>query len=492
MNIEEFPFKTTPFQHQLELFNNSKETESMGVFWEQGCGKTKPMLDTAAYLFLKGKIDAILVVAPNGVHRNWVNDEIKAHLIDEVVAKTKCVYYQSQKANTQWHARKLKELLGHKGLAVFAISFDAFMTKKGKDFVWSFLRLRRCFYIVDEGHNIKTPKAKRTKSIVASGKYAPYRRLLTGTPVGNGPFDLYSQVKFLHENFWKDRHLGSFAAFKQHFGVWLTAEEMKRKSGFDPGYDQLIEYRNIPQLAGYLKMVGHRLTKKDAGLNLPPKLHSKRYFQLTPLQQRIYDDLVNNYIAELEDGSMVEATLAIVRLLRLQQITCGYVASQAEEPVRKIGNENPRLDLAVETYESLQHKTIIWARFTPDIDQLEDALGGPKKVARYDGKVDDDTAEKNKNDFQYGDKMVFIGNPKKGSAGLTLHAAETVMYYSNTFSLIEREQSEDRAHRIGLQHPVNYIDLLAENTVDEHITDALRKKFDIASQITGDQLRKWL
>ena len=453
-----YEFKTKPFRHQKEIFEKTREVSSYAVLWEQGCGKTKPMLDTVAYLYEQGKVDTLLVVAPNGVHRNWISDEIPTHLPDRI--NYRAFYYQSPKAKTKWHQRACKEILQYtEGLRIIAISYDGFMTEAGKKYMWEVLRRNRCFYVLDEGHYIKSPSAKRTKSIVASGKYAPYKRLLTGTPIAQGPFDLYSQVKFLHPDFWVDRRLGSFAAFKRHFGIWRTRQEVLDEWGYDPGYDQLLDYKNIPQLEGYLKDIGHRLTKDDAGLDLPPKLYSKRYFEMSREQVRVYEEIKENLMAELECGTIVEAPLAIVSLLRLQQITCGYVAAEAEQPVTPIGDKNPRLELAKEICDNLNHKAIIWSRFKADVDALMDALGD--KAVRYDGQVDDEARAKAKEDFQKGDAQFFIGNPAAGSTGLTLHAARTVIYYYNSFKLVDRIQSEDREHRIGQEHPVNYIDLIA-------------------------------
>ncbi|MCK5600421.1 DEAD/DEAH box helicase [Candidatus Pacearchaeota archaeon] len=485
----EYQQKTDPFEHQDELFEKTKEFEAFAILWEQGCGKTKPTIDTGAWLYLNDEIDAFLVVAPNGVHRNWVTDEIPTHLPDNVAATTMCHFYQSPKANTKWHQRDCEALLKYKGLAILTMSYEGFMTERGKKFAWKFLRQRRCLYPLDESQKIKKPGAKRTKSIVASGKYAPYRRILTGTPVGTGPFDLYSQIKFLVPNFWFDRGIGSFAAFKQRYGVWLTRADAQNLHGYDPGYDQLLSYKNVEELEQYLKVIGHRLTKDEA-LDLPPKLYSKIYFDMTSQQSRAYNELVEEYITELDCGTMVEASLAIVRLLRLQQITCGYVVAEAEEPATLIGDKNPRLDATIAMLEDLPHPAIIWSRFRNDINLLMDALGD--KAVRYDGAVKDDDRALAREMFQGGEKQFFVSNPQAGGTGLTLTAARTVVYYSNNFNLIDRLQSEDRAHRIGQEHPVEYIDVIAPKTIDEQIVKNLRGKFDIASKITGDKFREWL
>lgn len=486
----DYEYKTEPFKHQRELVEQTSELEMYAIFWEQGTGKTKPIIDAIAWHWERGNIDAAVVVAPNGVHRNWLSDEFPAHFPDRHYKRTLSHYYQSPKASTKWHQKKCDQLLKHDGLSILTISYDGFMTKRGKEYVKKFLIRRRAFYTLDESDAIKSPGAKRTKSIVASGAYAPYKRIMTGTPITQGPYDIYSQVRFLDMNFWKRHGFPNYTVFKFHFGNWMMRGEFQKLHGYDPGYDQLLSYKNLDELHDILKTIGWRLTKKDAGIDLPPKLFSKRYHELEPVQQRAYDELKSEFMTELEDGTIIDGTLAIVRLLRFQQIVCGYAQTDSEEPLRLLGNKNPRLDSAVDYLEPLGHKAIVWARFTHDIDQLMDALGD--RAVRYDGKVSDDEAAKAKDDFQKGDAQYFVANQAKGASGITLHAAHTAYYYSNNFKLRDRLQSEDRCHRIGLEHPVNYVDAVCAGTVDDGIIRSLRTKFNIASQINGDTVKDWI
>lgn len=493
--MTDYEFKTEPFAHQRELFEATRDLKSYAVLWEQGTGKTKPTIDTACHLYEQGEIDAVLVVAPNGVHRNWVTDEIPTHLPDRLAPKTHSMFWRTIKSGTKYHQQAFDAICAYKGFAWLCISYDGFMSEKGKKAVWKFLKRRRCLYILDEAHHVKTPKAKRTRSIIASGKYADYRRILTGTP-GDKPFDIYSQLRFLQPNMWARRGMATFAAFKQHYGEWWTRAEAQEALGYDPGYDKLIDYKNLDELADIIEGMSSRLLKDDV-LDLPPKLYTRRPFDLSPKQRSLYNQLRDELEVELESGDIVDGTMAIVRLLRLQQITCGYVATEAEEPVQDIPGPNPRLDAAVDFFTELNHPAIIWCRFRRDIDLLMDAL--PEAV-RYDGALDEDEAAKSKEAFNAGDAQFFIGNPAKGAEGLTLNVAKTTGFYSSSFKLLERLQAEDRNHRIGqdgadhgeVGHGVLYADFVGIDTVDEHIVRALRKKFDIAAALTKDQLREWI
>lgn len=526
-------FKTEPFKHQRDEWEHSKELAARAIFWEQGTGKSKLMIDTIAHLYLEGKIDAVIVVAPNGVHRNWVEKEIPEHLPVAVSFDTLALTYATSKASTKYFQRSLDQLLGHKGLSILTLSYDAVMTKKAKDYLNKFFTGRKVLYILDEAHYIKNPQAKRTKAILKSSKFAPFRRILTGTPIAQGAFDTYSIIKFLDPEYWKVNGFGTYTEFKHYFGIW---QKHRLQSGDKREFEVLVDYRHLDKLQALLLPIASRLTKDDV-LDLPPKLYQKRTFELSVEQARLYKEIKEDFVAwvsstdcdkcggtgETVDGDYVYACdcaaqpvvadLAITRLLRLQQITGGYLPTDDEdEPVHVIGGTNKRIEALMEVIEQTPHKVIVWARFQLDIDLIMAALDGAGiKAVRYDGKTSDNERALAKEQFQ-GERAVFhngqvigkedvpeeeqvkvfVGNPAVGATGLTLTAARTVVYYSNSFKLVDRLQSEDRAHRIGQTNSVLYVDIIAEDTVDDHIVSALRDKLNIANQITGDDIKEWL
>lgn len=489
MKLEEFPFVIEPFEHQLRHLQERINDKSWGLLWEQGTAKTKPVIETAAFQFSNGTIDGLLVVAPPGVERNWNTDEIPKHLPAEFALDTMIGVFSTARKHTQNHIRMMNALLRFNGLAVLLISYNAFMTSEGKDLVWKFLKKRKTLMVLDEAHNIKSPNAKRTKSIIAAGRYPVMKRILTGTPIAVGPFDLYSQIKFLDEWFWKNRGIHGSVEFRNYFGRWLTRSDHKLLHGYDPGYDQLIEYQNLDQLTEWLKEISDRVLKDDV-LDLPPKLYTKRYFDLSREQKAAYEELKEELMLEIGDH-LVTAELPIVKLLRLQQIACNYVPLGVDEPDHMFSEKNPRMNVMEDIRDATFTPGIIWARFRHDVDQLMDLFG--KTAVRYDGSVDEDQAERNKLAFQRGDAQWFIGTAAKGGPGLTLTQAKVMVYYSNSFKLIDRLQSEDRCHRAGMdEHPVTYIDVVANGTVDEKIVENLRNKRDIAQTIQGDEWKEWI
>jgi SNF2 family DNA or RNA helicase len=487
--------KTCSFRHQRDIFEHTKDIKGNALFWEQGVGKTKPTIDKACYLYETGRIQLLLVLAPNGVHRNWSNDEIPAHMPDRLFQSMLLLTYTSQSAGTKKAERARDEFLGlhHKGIRVLCMSYSAFITKKGQEFARRCLLKFQTYMVADESQYFKAPKTVIAKAIKKQSKLAEYRTALSGTPITQGPFDIYSQIRFCDPDFWVKRNLSPFSCFKKHFGVYISKEDFLEQTGFERSYNQLVDYRNVEELTSLIKLIGHRLTKDSAGIKLPPKLYTKRYFDLTPAQRSFYNTLEEEFLAQLpESGDWVEAPEVIVRLTRLQQITAGYVATAAEEPVQRIeANKMPRLDLLLETLENCEGKAIIWSKFTPDIDMIMDALAD-KKPVRYDGQVGELQRERNKNEFQKGDARYFIGKPQSGATGLTLHAARSVHYYTNSYNYGHRAQSEDRAHRIGLEHPVLYYDYIASNTIDVDIVSDLRTKRSLAAQVLDDAKKDWI
>lgn len=487
--LKNYQHQVEPFEHQRKHLYRNVARKEWGLLWEQGTAKTKPIIDTASILYEAGHINGLLVVAPPGVERNWNTDEIPKHMPPDVALDTLVQVFKTAKKATQAHKRAMESLFNHDGLAVLLISYNAFMTKEGKALVARFLKQKDVLYVLDEAHNIKTPNAKRTKSIVASGKYAKYRRILTGTPVAVGPFDLYSQIRFLDEWFWKNKGIHGSVEFRNFFGRWFTRADCQKLHGYDPGYDKLIEYQNLDKLTEWLTEISDRVVK-DEVLDLPPKLYQKRYFEASREMRAAYEDLKRELMLEIGD-SMVTAELPIVMLLRLQQIACNYVPVGEDEPVHMFSDKNPRLAVLEQIDDETHSQGIIWARFRHDIDQIMELLGD--KACRYDGAVDDDTAEQNKLAFQRGDYKWFVGNAQKGGSGLTLIQAKTVVYYSNSFRLIDRLQSEDRAHRGGMdEHPVNYIDIMSDFDIDDHIVRNLRNKKNVSVEILGDAMKEWI
>ena len=477
-----YQFKTTPYKHQQEVFDISKDKAAYALLMEQGTGKSKVALDTAGHLFYEEKIDAVVIIAPNGVQTNWMKNEVPKHFGVEP-------YYTYQWNNSVSNKEKERQkwflLAVGLNLPILVINIDAIATKRGYAYVENFLRTSRALLIVDESTMIKNPKAKRTKAVISLSQYAPYRRILTGTPVPQGPLDLYTQFQFLDPTI-----LGfkSWCAFRARYAI------LKQEYGAGGRtYQQLIGYRNIDELSASIKDYSYRALKKDC-LDLPDKVYKKVYVELSDNQRRLYDELKKSFITELE-GVTMTATLALTRLLRLQQITGGHFANEDTKEVTAIDDTCPRVVALQNVIEELPEtsQVIIWAKHTAEIElivnHLNSVFGNNKAVAYY-GKTSTDRRHTIVTAFQLGGIRFFVAN-KTAAWGLTLTAADTVIYYSNDFSLEVRLQSEDRAHREGQKNKVTYYDIEAVDTLDKKIIQLLRSKKEVADLVTGD-IGEWI
>jgi SNF2 family DNA or RNA helicase len=478
--IRNYRFKTKPYEHQLIALEKSWDKEEYAYFMEMGTGKSKVLIDNIAILYDKGKINGVLIVAPKGVYKNWYSSEIPTHLASHVQYKS--VLWTASISKTK--QEELNSLFKSDfNLHVLVMNVEAFSTKKGLQFALKFLNSHKTLMAVDESTTIKTPSAKRTKSILALSKSAVYRRILTGSPITKSPLDLYTQCGFLN-----DELLGfsSYYAFRSRYAHMIERNFGGRRV-------QIVKnYQRLDELSKLIEPFSYRVLKEDC-LDLPDKIYIKREIELTDEQLKLYTTMKQMALATL-NGKLLTAPNVLTQLMRLHQITCGHFKSD-DGKIQEL--KNNRLEELMSILEETEGKAIIWANYIYDIERISTAIKkeyGDDSVVQYYGAINTDERQKNIERFQdpLSPFRFFIGNPQTGGYGITLTAANTVIYYSNGYDLEKRLQSEDRAHRIGQKKSVTYIDLIAEKTIDEKIVKALRKKIDIASQIMGEELKDWI
>ena len=446
---------------------------------EMGTGKSKVLIDTIGILYGKGAINAVVIVAPKGVYRNWSTKEIPDHMPDHIDTHI-AVWSPAPRKQEKADLVKLFHTDLDK-LKIFLINVEAFSTPKGVKFTENFILGHQVLFAVDESTTIKNPKASRTKAITKLAKNTKYRRILTGSPITQSPLDLYSQTEVLNTNL-----LGytSFYSFQNHYG-----EVVNRYFG-GRTVRQVVGYRNLDELSQKLDSFSYRVLKSDC-LDLPEKVYIRRDVTLTAEQKKLYSELKELAITELANQEMVSVTNVLTQLLRLHQIVCGHIKSDdgTETPIN-----NNRIDELIEVIAEMQGKIIIWANYRQNILEIVETLQGlfgPDAVASYFGDTTPDERDRVIKQFQNPGSPLrfFVGNTQTGGYGITLTEAQNVIYYSNNFDLEKRLQSEDRAHRIGQKNNVTYVDLVAKDTVDEKIVTALRNKLDLAQEVLGDD--KW-
>ena len=227
-------------------------------------------------------------------------------------------------------------------------------------------------------------------------------------------------------------------------------------------------------------------------MDLPEYTYQKRIIQLSPEQQKLYDQMSKVALAQME-GKLMTTSTALVQLMRLQQITCGHF--KADDGTLKI-IKNERVNALMGILEEVEGKAIIWAHWRHDIDSIVKAIEKvyPGSVMTYYGSTSTDDRQKAIKEIQDPDSKIrfLVGTPQTGGYGITLTEANVMIYYSNGYDLEKRTQSEARINRIGQTRKMTYIDIIAEKTVDERIVKALRKKINIASEVMGEELKDWI
>jgi SNF2 family DNA or RNA helicase len=450
---------------------------------EMGTGKTKVFLDEMCEMFENGDADSALILAPKGVYRNWDVIEMPVHMPNSILANTRILAWNSGGKD---YNDRLRALCKTDKYAIFIMNVEALSAgTRGYDAAEEFMNAHQSTIIcVDESTFIKNPSARRTKKVVELGRSAKWRRIMTGSPVTRSPLDLYSQFDFLGQ---KMLGFSSFYSFRARYAIMKEQRFGGRK------VQLVVGYREIEDLTKRISPHSFRV-RKDECLDLPAKIYTSRDVELTGEQRRLYDEFRKNAtVALAEDEGHITATEVIVQILRLQQILCGHVKDE-------LGAEHDlpsnRVDTLMEVVEEAGGKVIIWCRFRRDIENVTAALEkeyGAESVVQYYGDVESKDRGTAVHRFQNDETCrFFVGNPQTGGYGITLTAASTVVYYSNSYDLEQRMQSEDRAHRSGQTKSVTYVDLVCRGTVEEKIVAALRKKIDIAATIMGDGYRTWL
>ena len=507
--ISDYRPRTAPYSWQLAALEYSTPRMPLlatapycGVFLDPRMGKSKVALDRTALLYRRGAIDALLIIAaPKGVHRAWVVDEVPTHLSEEVPRL--CLIWEAGKHAQLEYGKRMEELLTFDGLAVLSVNWEALQTDQGRAYLRRFFAARRAVHFVgDETSLWARNVGKRMKTAQAAAQRCPYRTILDGTPEGESPLDYYAQLSLLSKDV-----LGhsTRTAFNAHYAEWED-----RINGSTGARFQVVKrYRNLDELSSRLRQHCFRATWADWRPDGPQRVYQKVYFQLSDQQRAAYDRLRDDYELELAGGDRVVVSHVLTRYLRLQQVTSGNLPPRrgaavcpacdgegcercdglglavVEEPAGRIPGPRPRLEaLRGVLSQRGEGPFVVWARFTRDVDdalELVRAMG--LSAVRFDGLVPEPERLAARAAFQEGRAEVLVGKPVVGGRGVPLHRANTLVYYSNDYSRLTREQSELRGIHPSRTRALGIVDLLAEDTVDEDIVATHRAKQRLADLV---------
>lgn len=528
-----YSFKTEPYKHQLELFNKHKDQNYFGLFADMGTGKTKVTIDIMSYKFLNKAINACLIIAPNLVHEQWLNEQLPLHCPINYIP----FIWESGKIGRRMYEYKLNDFLmtkySYDKIKIFAVNVEAFQSKTVLNYVAEFVHNHKVFIVCDESTRIKTPTAIRSKMLHKLNKYGQ-RCILTGTPATKSPFDLYSQFEFLKANYFQC----AFTVFKHRYGILMKGTnnisgqnymtlidegtfykvkkflEYKRKENnnilknddieaahviygvseknvrFINSQETFVRFKRLDELKNIISK-DVSFIKKEECLDLPEKIYTQRFVELSKEQRTIYNNLKNE-LAATYAGKELSVMNKVTLTMRFMQICGGffpYVDSEQNAKYKLIGKTTPKMERLKEELEEIGDKQIIvWATFIAELEYLYNELSKNYKCFLYYGKTPKYEKQTIVEKFRNNKYQIFIGNPTAAGFGLNLQTAGIQFWYSNTFHTEARLQAEDRSHRIGIKNNVLYKDLICKNTVDEKIYKIMKEGKDLNNFFKSNKL----
>lgn len=483
-------FKTPPYRHQQREFDLHRDDPARALIWQMRSGKSKAMVDLACHLWKACEIDGVVVVAPNNVHTNWLRRQVPEHSWDSV-AWTGFAWSASQSHKASYDLEFRAHCQERRRLAWYMVNVEALGLSEGRRYLADFFRSRwRILLVVDEVHSFRGPNSKRFKAITALAPRAPYRRILSGTPLDNSPLHAYSEFSILLPG-----ALGfkSFKAFREHFARVDRIYVRGKSHGRQRQREAVVRYQNLDELRSRIAAWSSVVLRSDCD-DMPALLPNLRHFELAPVQKRLHNQLVTGVLARLDSGELIPPAEGGVLMMRLQQIASGFT-KDGDSMVRRLMplDENPRCQALLGTAAECVGKFIVWCRFREDVAMAMEVL----RAAGY-GPVDyfGGTTQRQRpvheEAFRSDPKCrALVGQFQAGGQGLDFSAARDIIWFSHTSDLLMRRQADDRATAVG-SHDVVVTDLVAEGSNDDRLLESLRERRERSEFLTGEGLRNYL
>lgn len=476
-------FKTLPWRHQLQEFERHADDEARAWLWQMRSGKSKMTIDNACHLFKQGKIDCVVIVAPNGVHENWVLTECPKHMWDSVswvpiVWQTSVVSEKVRDvtSRTKW-LQEFKEALADKDrLMVVSFNSESVTRDDVRSMLARLVKHRKVMCVWDEASDFRSPGSKRTLMMRAYARRCPYRRILDGTLSHNSPLHVFSPYELLEKG---ALGFSRFSDFEAHHAIY---EDQRGPGG--KVYPKLVGYKNESDLKARMAPLTSVVLRADCD-DMPPLVPSRLEFEMTDEQRTRYQQVLEKML--MEDVDIGEAPN---RIIKLQQVSAGYLLDKNGRAY-SITPFNPRLDALLTEVRRSSGKVIIWCAFHEDMDRV---IAGTREldigdVLEYSGRVSSEAKLHARTRFQENDRAVkaLVGHPAAGGRGIELSAASTIFWYSHTFNLIHRAQADERATKMGGGN-ISVVDVVG-SPVDEYILNAQARKQEVAEDIAGRGLQ---
>jgi SNF2 family DNA or RNA helicase len=455
--------KLRGFPYQAQALAATKDLEYAAILHEQGLGKTKIGIDLALYWISSAVVDSVLIVTKRGLIQNWV-DELRLHSHVEPRILT-----QDRRANF---------LAFNSPARIYLTHYEVLKSELTR--MQLFLRTRRVGVILDESHKIKTPGSEITRTLFTLSPGFVRRVIMTGTPVANRPYDLWSQIYFLDagESLGRD-----FEAFRTTFDL---TNDMASDTAMTDEFE-----RNLGTVFSKIRRFAVRETKKGADIQLPEKRISMVSVEMELKQAEIYEQyrrefasiVVRNGVPVLDDADEI-----LKRLLRLVQVASN--PRLVDDSYHGVPGKLPVLCNLVYSIVDRDEKVIIWTNFTKNVDWFAKEFRQYSAV-RVHGKMAYEDRQKSINSFKLNpDCRVLVATPASAKEGLTLTVANNAIFFDRSFSLDDYLQAQDRIHRISQKKDCSVVNLLAANSIDDWVELLLSAKGLAAQLAQGDITRE--
>lgn len=471
--LMQVPWVGTPGVHQKRGVGLGLVNNEFALFWEPGAGKTYATIHIAKTRFILGQVDLVVIICPNSIKQVW-DREVKLWASD--------IPTHVQTLSAGDTPKKPKATV--RTLEFLVIAVESLSAGKAYDKAIAYMQGRKAMVVEDESSRIKNPSSIRTKKATNLAWTGQYRLILTGTPVTQGPHDLFAQFRFLNPNI---IGISKWAQFRARYCIMGGFENKK-----------IVKYQNIDELTSRIKPYADIVLLKDC-TDIPDKIYQVINVPLSPEQRAVIRQLKDEGMIQVEElGAELYVEMALERMTRIQQIVGGSLPmiDQENGGYRTVAmpGRNPKMDAMFDYIEDLPHgtKCLVWARFEPERERIVQALAekyGHESVVRFDGSVNDADRRIAVDRIQDDPTChYFVGNQTVAGIGLTLTAAKYALNFSNTFSSEDRVQMENRNHRTGQMDHCIYVDFEAMVKEDRMIRRALALKKDLA-ELVKDSIR---
>jgi hypothetical protein len=486
------------YQHQTTAFDLLQKRDSFALIMEQGTGKSRPVIEDWLARVHQCRVHDLVVIGPKGAYMNWIGTQDEPGEIDKWVPTELrdkiCVAPWISGGNGS-QRQALADLLHARLPRFLAMNVEA-LNREGaaREYLFKFIADRKVIGCIDESTTIAHESASRTKFILRELAHRfSARRILSGLVAPESPLNLYTQYNFLD---WRILNQRSYWGFKNRYSIIqkvnFTPAHLRRQGIKYKDVETIVAHRNLDELHKLMMSASYRVTK-DEVLDLPPKNYQFWDVELTEEQDRNYRQMRDVAMTQLANGEFSTASMKLDQLSKMHHILCGHVR---QEDGTIVDIPEKRTDAVVEILQSHSGKAIIWAPYPrvlrKIVAKLRQEFGEDSTVGFWGETSQDDRLEARERIQNDNTCRFIVSNQSVGKFGNTWTACHMVIYVANSFDNEDRQQSEDRAHRIGQTKCVTYIDLRSRGTLDERLIQVLRKKITISSTLQGDEFKKWI